>query len=81
MSKLSRVGFNMTPEVLKEVERIIEISDLVSKADVFRKAFSLLRIHINAAAKGQEICRMDPKEPDYRYIIMLPFDVKREEQK
>ena len=74
----TRVAFNLTPAMVKEVERILEVTDLGSKPEAFRRAFTLLRIHVQAAQQNREIFMVDPKHPNDRYIITLPFNVPRE---
>jgi hypothetical protein len=56
----------------------MKLTDISSRAEVFRRAFTLLRIHIDAAAKGREILMVDPNRPDEKYFLVLPFQVKRE---
>jgi hypothetical protein len=71
----SRVAFDLTPAVAAEVERILKLTDLGSKPEVFRRAFTLLRIHVNAAIEGKKIFLVDPANPEEKYIITLPFNV------
>lgn len=73
-----RVAFDLSPEMSDEVERIMELTGLNTKAEVFRRAFTLLRIHVDAATKGREIYMMDPSCPNEKYFIVLPFQVRRE---
>lgn len=72
-----RVAFELTPAMLEELKRIREMTDLASNPEIFRRAFTLLRIHVEAAARGREIYMVDPKKPGDRYIISLPFTVKQ----
>ena len=67
-----RVAFNMTPALKKEVERIMGVSDLASAPEVFRRAFTLLRIHVDAALLDQTVCVEGDGE---KYRITLPFAV------
>jgi hypothetical protein len=71
-----RVGFDLTPAMVAEVDRILNLTDLGSRPEVFRRAFTLLRIHVEAALRGREIYMVDPGKPNDRYIISLPFTVK-----
>lgn len=76
--KPARVAFEMAPALAAEVNRIISISDLKRPPEVFRRAFTLLRIHVDAALRGQQIVQVDPANPSERYLITLPFVVNRE---
>jgi hypothetical protein len=73
-----RVAFDLSPEVSSEIDRIMKLTDISSRAEVFRRAFTLLRIHIDAATKGREILMVDPNRPDEKYFLVLPFHVRRE---
>lgn len=73
--KTTRVAFAMAPAMAAEVDRIISISDLKTSPEVFRRAFTLLRIHIDAALRGQQIIQEDPDNRSERYLITLPFVV------
>jgi hypothetical protein len=72
---LPRVAFELTPQMETEVDRILAVTDLGSKPEVFRRAFTLLRIHVDAALRGREIYMIDPSRPNEKYIITLPFSV------
>lgn len=73
----TRVAFELAPAMAEEVERILAVTDLDSKPEVFRRAFTLLRIHVDAAVRGREIYMVDPDQPNERYLITLPFNVAR----
>jgi hypothetical protein len=73
-----RVAFDLTPAMAEEVERILAVTDLGSKPEVFRRAFTLLRIHVDAELRGREIYMVEPGRPNERYIVTLPFTVKRD---
>jgi hypothetical protein len=72
----TRVAFDLTHAMVEEVNRILDLTDLGSKPEVFRRAFTLLRIHVDAASRGREIYMVDPEKPNDRYLISLPFTVK-----
>jgi hypothetical protein len=74
----TRVAFDLSPAVIKELERIMTLTDLGTKSEVFQRAFTLLRIHINAAIKGRKIFIIDPDHPSEKHYITLPFQVQRE---
>ena len=63
------VQFDITRRMQSEITRILSITDIASVPDVFAKAFTLLRIHIEAAVIGQTIHRSDGTE------IVLPFQI------
>ena len=73
----TRVAFELTPTMAEELDRILAMTDLGSKPEVFRRAFTLLRIHVDAAVRGREIYMVDPDRPNERYLITLPFNVGR----
>ena len=72
----ARVAFDLTPAMIDEVRRILELTDLGSKPEVFRRAFTLLRIHVDAALRGREIYMVDPDKPNERYMITLPLTLR-----
>ncbi len=72
----ARVAFDLTPAMVEEVNRILAITDLGSRPEVFRRAFTLLRIHVDATLRGREIYMVDRQRPNDRYMITLPFTVK-----
>src|SRR5580765_5229003 len=72
-SQTPRIAFELTPAMAEELDRILAITDLGSKPEVFRRAFTLLRIHVDAALRKREIYMVDPNRPNERYIITLPF--------
>lgn len=72
-----RVAFQMTAAMSAEVERIKLVADLISVPDVFRRAFTLLRIHVDAAQQGHQIFQVDPRSPQERFFITLPFAVEQ----
>ena len=74
----ARIAFELTPAMAEEVDRIQSVTGLSSKPEVFRRAFTLLRIHVDAALRGREIYMVDPDRPNEKYFIALPFDVRRQ---
>ena len=70
-----RVAFDMSDRMTAEVDRILTVTDLASKPEVFRRAFTLLRIHVEAAQCGREVCMADPDHSSDKIIITLPFNV------
>lgn len=76
----SRVAFNLSDPMEQELERILNVTDITSKPDVFRRAFTLLRIHVDAARHNRKIYLVDPDAPNEKYIVSLPFNVLRDEE-
>lgn len=76
--KTTRVAFVMSPAMAAEVARIRSVSDLGKPPEVFRRALTLLRIHVDAALRGQQIIQIDPANPSERYLITLPFVVNKD---
>ena len=74
----ARIAFELTPAMAEEVDRIQALTGLSSKPEVFRRAFTLLRIHVDAALRGREVYMVDPDRPNEKYFITLPFDVQRQ---
>lgn len=74
-----RVAFNMAPAMAAEVDRILKITDLGAAPEVFRRAFTLLRIHVDAARKSQHIYLHDPANPSDKFVITLPFECEATE--
>lgn len=68
----SRVAFNLDPVFAKEIERILSVTDLGKAPELFRRAFTLLRIHVDAALEGKEIHLVGDGE---KFIVTLPFTV------
>jgi hypothetical protein len=71
--KPKRVVFTMSPAMAAEVARILKCTDLGKPPELFRRAFTLLRIHVDAAQQGHRVYIQDPARPDERDVITLPF--------
>ena len=67
----NRVVLNLTPEMAAAVDDVIANTTIPSRTEVFRKAFSLLRIHLKAQRDGKHVFVEDPANPDQRYIVSL----------
>jgi len=72
----SRITIDLTPDARQEVQRIIDATSLSDAPEFFRKAMTLLRIHVDAAQAGKEIVMINPAPPNERDNIVLPFDVR-----
>lgn len=72
-----RVTIDLTPAAAREVDRLRGVTGLTT-ADIFRHAFSLFRIYVDAKAKGEELeVRGVLGEATTR--IELPLEIDRNE--
>jgi len=70
-----RVTIDLTASAVKELDRLRELTGLTT-ADLFRNGFSLLRLYVQAKAKGQSFIVADDDEPTKVLTrIELPFIV------
>ena len=74
------VHFTMTSAMTVQYQKILDHTDLPGKTALFRAAFTLLEIHVEAAMRGQEMFRVDPDRPDCRDRIVLPFVVRKSDE-
>ncbi|MBN8625717.1 MAG: hypothetical protein J0M17_09530 [Planctomycetes bacterium] len=56
-----RVTIDLTAAAALEVDRLRELTGLTT-ADLFRNAFSLFRIYVQARERGEEMCIVDPDD-------------------
>ena len=75
-----RVAFRVTPAMSREVQQIINETELTSAPALFRSAFTLLRIHVDAAKSGQQIYLADSSTPEEKTLISLPFFVEQQSE-
>lgn len=68
-----KISFNITDELAEEAERILGLTELDSVPQLFEKAFTLLRIHVDAHQKGHTIKEVSPEGTD---VIVWPFVTK-----
>lgn len=71
LAKGRRVTIDLTPAAVKEVDRLRELTGLTT-ADMFRHAFSLFRIYVEAKQRGQEVQLIDPEREDSITRLELP---------
>jgi hypothetical protein len=75
-----RITIDLTPAATDEVDRLRQITRTTT-ADLFRNAFSLLRLYIDARSRGQQLCVLDPGDENAaRTYIELPIVVKAAKQ-
>lgn len=72
-----KIAFEVTSRMLDELNRVLFVTDLKDHPDIFCRAFTLLRIHVDAAQKGHQIFIVDPQHPEERRTITLPFSVSQ----
>ena len=73
----SYVEFSISPAMVAEIENIIDTTGLSSPPEVFRRALSILQIHVDAAAHGRKVYVVGSKHPDDMGIVTLPFNVRQ----
>ena len=70
-NKGRRVTIDLTAAAAGEVDRLRELTGLTT-ADLFRNAFSLFRIYVQARERGEEMCIVDP---DDNYAIRTRIEL------
>ncbi len=70
-----RVVFALSDASKAEVDDIVATTDLQSVPEVYRRAFTLLRIHLEAARQGHTVYIQDPDTPLEKTLVVLPFRV------
>lgn len=70
MAAARRVTIDLTEDTSQEMERI-RASTGLSIANIFRHAFTLLRIYLDAKAERKELRIVDPKKPHEQVRIEL----------
>jgi len=63
----------LTPAMRLEVNRIMAETGLQSRGEVFQRAFSLLRIHVDAAKQGRTVQIIGPTADDGVAIISVTW--------
>lgn len=72
-----RITIDLTGAAVSELDRVKKATGL-STADIFRYAFTLLRIYVQAKASGQEVRIVDPKGVVTPTRLELPITVAAE---
>ncbi|MEM8668757.1 MAG: hypothetical protein AAGG48_14650 [Planctomycetota bacterium] len=80
MKRRERVAFNLTNAIEKELNRVQDVTDISSKPEIFRQAFRLLCLHVDAASRKREVYMVDPDQPDKKLLIVLPFSVLQKDE-
>jgi hypothetical protein len=71
----TRVSFDLSEQMERELQRVLEVTDLATRPEVFRRAFTLLRIHLDAKREGRDIYIQSRENPHEKWMITLPFNV------
>jgi len=58
-----RVTIDMSPAAASEIDKIVELTG-GKTSDLFRQAFSLLHMYVNAILQGKEIMIVNPNRRD-----------------
>ena len=67
-----RVTIDLTAAAAEEVDRMRGLTGLTT-ADLFRNAFSLFRVYVQARERGQDMCIVDPHDENaIRTRLELP---------
>ncbi|GFO82610.1 MAG: hypothetical protein A49_22370 [Methyloceanibacter sp.] len=70
-----RINVDLKPKDVHELDRLRAMTSLTT-AELFRHAFNLLRLYVQARREGKDLCIIDPNGKDR--LIELPFIVERE---
>lgn len=69
--KKQRVQFDLTPEVIKEIDRMMRMCGFTSRVELFRYAFGLFHIVLDETARGARLVLETDNKPSK--VILLPF--------
>jgi len=69
-----RITIDLFASAARELDKMKEASGLQA-SDLFRYAFSLLRIYVQAKGKGQEVRLIDPKDNSVQTRVEFPMDL------
>ncbi len=72
--KTRRLSIDLVPAAAQEVDQLRELTGLTT-AELFRYAFTLLRIYIRSRCAGQELHIVDPERPNELTRLELPISV------
>ncbi len=72
-----RATIDLTPAAAQEVDRLREITGLTT-SDLFRTAFSLFRLYVQAREQGNALCIVDPEDENaIRTRLELPIVIPK----
>jgi hypothetical protein len=72
-----RITLDLSPQTAEELERLRELTGL-TKSELFRHAFNLLRLYVRAAESGSEFCTIDTSGRER--VIQLPMVVSAQKE-
>lgn len=78
-AKSRRITIDVSPSAATEIDRMTEITGQTT-ADLFRSAFSLLRLYVNYQLDKKEICAVDPtgRVSPTRIELVFPNPIQHE---
>ena len=75
-SKARRVTIDLTPAAVEELDRVKSVTGLTT-ADVFRYAFTLMRIYVDERQLDREFRIIDPSNERLQIRLELPIHVAK----
>jgi hypothetical protein len=72
-----RVTIDMTPTAASEIDRLVDLTG-AKTADLFRQAFHLLRLYVDALQDGKALMILDPDDrhsPPVKVELVFPNPV------
>ena len=67
---MPRVSFDVNEKFQEDFEKLVELTNSSSKAEVFRKAIALLKIATEAQQKGEKLMITDKERKPITEIIL-----------
>ena len=75
-AKPRRVTIDLTPAAVEELDRIKSVTGATT-ADIFRYAFTLMRIYVDERQRGREFRIIDPDNDRTQIRLELPLEIGR----
>jgi Arc/MetJ-type ribon-helix-helix transcriptional regulator len=67
---MPRVSFDVNEQFQEDFEKLVELTNSSSKAEVFRRAIALLKIATEAQAKGEKLMIADENRQPITEIVL-----------
>ncbi len=67
---MPRVSFDVNEQFQQDFEKLVELTNSSSKAEVFRRAIALLKIAAEAQAKGEKLMIADENRQPITEIVL-----------
>jgi Arc/MetJ-type ribon-helix-helix transcriptional regulator len=67
---MPRVSFDVNEQFQEDFEKLVELTNSTSKAEVFRRAIALLKIAAEAQAKGEKLMIADENRQPITEIVL-----------